>query len=107
MKVQDADGVELRSSHRLARRTCVSVGPNCLWHIDGYDKIKPSYLWHIDGYGKIKSNYLWHIDGYHKIKPYGFTIHGARDGFRRKILWLRVASSINSPKVIASYYWIV
>ena len=71
MKVQDADGVELRSSHRLARRTYVSVGPNCLWHIDGYGKIKP--------------NYLWHIDGYRKIKPYGFAIHGARDGFRRKI----------------------
>ena len=41
LKVLDADGVELRSSHSLARRTYISVGPNCLWHIDRYDKIKP------------------------------------------------------------------
>ena len=33
LKVLDVDGVELRSSHRLARRTYVSVGPNYLWHI--------------------------------------------------------------------------
>ena len=39
LKVLDVDGIELRSSHRLARRTYVSVGPNYLWHIDGYDKI--------------------------------------------------------------------
>ena len=75
LKTLDADGVELRSSHRLARRIYVSVGPN-----------------------------LWHIDRYDKIKPYGFVIHGAIDGFTRKILWLRVGSSNNNPKVIASYY---
>ena len=49
LKGLDVDGVELRSSHRLARRTYVSVGPNCLWHIDGYVKVKPngSYQsWH-------------------------------------------------------------
>ena len=39
-----------------------------------------------------------------KIKSYGFAIHDAIDGFSRKILWLRVASSNNNPKVIASYY---
>ena len=76
MKILDAGGVELRSSHRLASRSYVSVGPNYLWHIDGYDK----------------------------IKPYRFAIHGAIDGFSRKIAWLRVASSNNNPKVIASYY---
>ena len=49
LKGLDVDGVELRSSHRLARRTYVSVGPNCLWHIVGYVKVKPngSYQsWH-------------------------------------------------------------
>ena len=76
LKILDADGVELQSSHHLARRTYVSVGPN----------------------------YLWHIDEYGKIKPYGFAIHGAIDGLSRKILWLSVASSNNNPKVIASYY---
>ena len=76
LKVPTAHGVELRSSHRLARRTYVSVEPN----------------------------YLWHIDGYGKVKPYGFAIHSTIDGFNRKILWLRVASFNNNPKVIASYY---
>ena len=26
-------------------------------------------------------NYLWHMDGYDKLKPYGFCIHGAIDGY--------------------------
>ena len=76
MKILDADGVELRSSRHLGRRTYVSLGPNYLWHIDGYDK----------------------------IKPYGFAIHGVIDGFSRKILWLKVVSSNNNPKVIPSYH---
>ena len=76
LKVLDADGAELRSPHRLARRVYFSVGPNYLWHMDRYDK----------------------------IKPYGFEIHDTIDGFSRKILWLRVSSSKNNPKVIASSY---
>ena len=76
LKVLDADGAELRSPHRLARRVYFSVGPNYLWHMDRYDK----------------------------IKPYGFEIYDAIDGFSRKILWLRVSSSNNNPKVIASSY---
>ena len=76
LKVLDADGVELRSPHRLARRVYFSVGPNYLWHMDRYDK----------------------------IKPYGFEIYDAIDGFSRKILWLRVSTSNNNPKVIASSY---
>ena len=37
----DPVGVESRRSHRLVRRTYVSRGPNHLWHIDGYDKLRP------------------------------------------------------------------
>ena len=33
-------------------------------------------------------NYVWHVDGYDKLKPYGFCIHGAIDGYSRRILWL-------------------
>ena len=25
-------------------------------------------------------NYLWHMDGYDKLKPYGIAIHGCIDG---------------------------
>ena len=76
IKELDPEGVLERSRHRLVRRTYITRGPNYLWHMDGYDK----------------------------LKPYGFCIHGAIDGFSRKILWLKVGSSNNDPRVIASYY---
>ena len=33
---------------------------------------------------------VWHADGYGKLKPYGFPIHGAIDGFSRRVLWLNI-----------------
>jgi len=44
------------------------------------------------------------MDDYDKLKPYGVDIHGCIDGFSRKIIWLRAASTNNYPKVIANYY---
>ena len=76
MKSLDPEGVTLRSGHKLRRRTYRSQGPNFIWHIDGYDK----------------------------LKPFGFAIHGAIDGYSRKILWLRVLPSNNNPKIIGSLY---
>ena len=62
MQEIDARGVKRRIHRRLKRRQYVNPGPNFAWHIDGYDK----------------------------LKPYGFAIHGAIDGFSRRILWLEV-----------------
>lgn len=76
LKSLDPDGVELRANHRLTRRKYVSSGPNHTWHVDGYDK----------------------------IKPFGFAIHGAIDGYSRRIMWLLVGSTNNDPKVTASYF---
>lgn len=76
LKIFDPEGVEQRSRHRLRRRVYRCKGPNYLWHIDGYDK----------------------------LKPFGFCIHGAIDGFSRRIVWLEVASSNNDPRVIAQYF---
>jgi len=72
----DPEGVEARSRRRLRRRIYFSPGPNHVWHIDGYDK----------------------------LKPYGFAIHGAIDGYSRKIPWLIVGKSNNDPRIIASYF---
>ncbi|XP_066913459.1 uncharacterized protein [Clytia hemisphaerica] len=72
----DPEGVNSRKKRRLRRRTYVCKGPNELWHMDGYDK----------------------------LKPYGFAIHGCIDGFSRKILWLNVNSTNNDPAIIAKYY---
>lgn len=72
----DQEGVYLRSCRRLRRRQYFNHGPNYLIHVDGYDK----------------------------LKPYGFPIHGAIDGFSRKILWLKVCPSNNNPRYIARFY---
>ena len=72
----DPDGVSLRSRHCLRRRQYISKGPSFIIHLDGYDK----------------------------LKPFGFAIHGAIDGFSRRILWLSVGPSNNNPRIIAGYY---
>lgn len=76
LKDIDPEGSENRRRHRLKRRQYVNDGPNFAWHIDGYDK----------------------------LKPWGFPIHGAIDGFSRKVLWLKVLHSNNSPDNIAALY---
>ncbi len=76
LKVLDPEGVEARSRHRLRRRQYCAKGPNYLWHMDGYDK----------------------------LKPFGFCIHGAIDGYSRRILWLEVASSNNDPAIISHFF---
>ena len=68
--------VQQRAIRRLQRRSYVNPGPDFVWHVDGYDK----------------------------LKPYGFAIHGGIDGFSRKVLWLEVGSSNNNPKVVVRYY---
>ena len=76
LKEVDPEGSELRKAHRLKRREYHNPGPNYSWHMDGYDK----------------------------LKPWGFPIHGVIDGFSRKILWLNVTRSNNSPDNIAKFY---
>lgn len=76
MKELDPNGVEMRKAHRLQRRFYCAKGPNNVWHVDGYDK----------------------------LKPFGFCIHGAIDGFSRKLIWLEVSDTNNNPKLIAKYY---
>lgn len=72
----DSNGVRERARHKLRRRQCLSKGPNFIWHIDGYDK----------------------------VKPFGFYIHGAIDGYSRRIQWLEVGSLNNDPRIIATFY---
>ena len=38
------------------------------------------------------------------MKHFGFCIHGAIDGYSRRILWLEVSSSNNDPSIVAKYY---
>ncbi|XP_049333540.1 uncharacterized protein LOC111189804 isoform X1 [Astyanax mexicanus] len=66
-------GCEMSARRRFVRRTYHSMGPNYLWHADGYDK----------------------------LKPFGLALSGCIDGFSRKILWLVCGPTNNDPSVIA------
>lgn len=72
----DPEGVEFRTRRRLRRRQYLSKGPNYLWHMDSYDK----------------------------LKRYGICINGCIDGFSRHLIWLRASMTSSDPKVIANYY---
>ena len=76
LRIIDPDGVDRRLRHRLQRRQYKGRGPNFIWHIDGYDK----------------------------LKPFGFSIHGCIDGYSRRIMWLEVGTSNNDPTVVARYF---
>ena len=76
IKLLDPVGVELRQTRRLRRRHYRTRGPNALWHMDGYDK----------------------------LKPYGIAINGCIDGFSRYVVWMEAYKTNNDPKVIADYF---
>lgn len=76
LKQVDPEGVEERTRKVIKRRIYQTNGPNEVYHVDGNDKLK-----------------MW-----------GFCIHGAVDGFSRKLLWLKVATTNNNPLVIANFY---
>ncbi|CAD6232784.1 GSCOCG00012237001-RA-CDS [Cotesia congregata] len=76
LKVIDPDGLANRFGNKLRRRQYISPGPNFIWHLDGYDK----------------------------LKQFGFAIHGCIDGFSRRVLWLEVGTTNNDPAVTAFYF---
>ncbi|XP_071944693.1 uncharacterized protein [Antedon mediterranea] len=76
LNLLDPEGVEARRRRRLHRR---------IYHVPG-------------------PNYIWHIDSYDKLKPYGICINGCIDGFSRHIIWLEAYFTSSNPKVIAGYY---
>lgn len=55
-------------------------------------------------YSNKGPNHILHIDGYDKLSSFGFYIHGAIDGWSRKVIWLDVGGTNKDPKVIGSYF---
>jgi hypothetical protein len=76
LRILDPVGVELRRRRRLVRRRYRAKGPNYIWHLDSYDK----------------------------LKPYGICINGCIDGFSRYILWLESYRTNSDPRLIAGYF---
>ncbi|KAL2087589.1 uncharacterized protein LOC109138370 [Larimichthys crocea] len=76
LSLLDPVASQLRRTRRLSRRQYFAQGPNFVWHIDSYDK----------------------------LKPYGICLNGCIDGFSRKVMWLRAARTNSDPKVIGGYF---
>lgn len=76
MSLLDPESVALRRRHRLFRRMYHARGPNYLWHLDSYDK----------------------------LRPYGICINGCIDGFSRKMIWLNAYFTSSDPKIIGGYF---
>lgn len=76
LQLLDPESVVQRRRRRLQRRQYFSKGPNFIWHVDSYDK----------------------------LKPFGICINGCIDGFSRRIIWLKAAHTSSNPRVIGSYY---
>lgn len=74
--VLDPDGVDARSMRRFHRRLYINRGPNYMIHVDGWDK----------------------------LKQFGIAVHGAIDGFSRRVLWLKVGPSNKNPRYIAQFF---
>lgn len=72
----DPEGSASRQKRRLYRRQYFSKGPNYIWHIDSYDK----------------------------LKPFGVCINGCIDGYSRKLVWLNAYKTSSDPRIIAGYY---
>lgn len=76
LHILDEDGIHLRGRKRLRRRLYFNPGPDFMWHIDSYDK----------------------------LKPYGICINGAIDGFSRQIIWLEANTTSSDPAVVSNYF---
>lgn len=72
----DPDGVAYRKRNRLRRRLYSNPGPDFMWHMDSYDK----------------------------LKPYGICVNGCIDGFSRQIVWLEAYSTNSNPSIMAGYF---
>ncbi|XP_065909324.1 uncharacterized protein [Dysidea avara] len=78
------------------------VSGNCIGYRLLHKKLKEKHSLRVGR--TVGPDYIWHCDGYDKLKPYGFAIHGCIDGYSRRILWLHVSPSNNDPYIIAGYY---
>ena len=76
LKELDPEGVDLRRRRVLHRRAYYARGPNYIWHVDGYDK----------------------------LKPYGLCINGCIDGYSRMLIWLNLYHTNSNPRLIGGYF---
>ena len=67
LRQMDPAAVVNRRQHRLQRRTYTSLGPNHMWHVDGYDKLRP--------YGILISGSVLHLYKLFFLSNICFRVH--------------------------------
>ncbi|KAF3850673.1 hypothetical protein F7725_012445 [Dissostichus mawsoni] len=55
-------------------------------------------------YHSMGPNYVWHVDRYDKLKMFGIGISGCINGFSRKIMWLKCGPTNKNPEVIKNNF---
>ena len=55
-------------------------------------------IYHVD-----HSNTVWHLDGNHKLIRWRFVIHGAVDGYSRKLVFLKCATNNRAATVVEQF----
>lgn len=76
LSILDPEEVELRKRKRLRRREYYAKGPNYLWHVHSYDK----------------------------LKNYGICINSCIEGYSKKIIWCEVTKSSSDPRIVAGHF---
>ena len=88
----------------MSSRRCKSYSERAWFKGRFIEKKEKKWRLHQRKYVFKGPNYTWHIDGHDKLKSFGFSVHSCKDGFSRKLIWLKVGSSNKSSDVIAYYY---
>ena len=77
----------LTVSEEQVRKCLKVVGPEGVK--ERWRKVIGSRIYEADGPGDVL-----HMEGNNELQRWGFAIHGCIDGFRRRILWLMVGTTI-------------
>ena len=79
LSIMDPEGVARRKRRRLKRR--IYQNKVCCDTVYRQSHLLSICLSLLTSFFVYKGpDFVWHIDGYDKLKPYGFTIHGCVDG---------------------------
>lgn len=62
-----------------------------------------NFVIHRRVYSVPYANYVWHLDSHHKLIRWRMVIHGAIDGYSRKILYLKCANN-NQAATVVSFF---
>jgi hypothetical protein len=85
-------------SFEMVRQACRTTFPDAVLRRQ-YDQQRRRGQYVVPG-----PNYLWSIDGYDKLKPYGIEIYACIDAYSRYIVWVYVGISNHTQVSVVRQY---